>query len=435
MTKKLISVLLLSALLLAACQSAASQPQATEPTAAPEGEAPAEPAPQPTQVPFTDESTPCKPFGVLDLTLTTLYPGLPPVTTEDYAVGPEDAAVTLMVYSEAQCPFCAQIDPILDEFQSKFPEDVRVVFRFRPFPVSFHDKSIIASQAMVAAGMQGKFDEFRRFIFERQYQDPNDPTDAALSAEDFWSGLEPAVFYAWLADRVPELGINAEQLLKDMDSEEVVGKVKGFMEQADKLGITGTPSLFINGYQWPEDQRGVEVFSIYLRLIKQQAARQYECPPDVLKKGKTYTATISTTQGDIQVDLFPNKAPVAVNSFVYLAQQGFYDGLPFQANKDFVSSGDPSDTGYGGAGYAYLDERNDLTFDEPGMLAVYSIWPGFGYNGSMFFINKTVRTDHGERTIFGKITAGLDIVEKISLRDDFLTPVEDQILSVTINEN
>ena len=107
------------------------------------------------QEPYTSAENPCLPFSVLGVSLTTPFPGLPEVTEDDYSVGPEDATMTFIVYSEPQCPYCAQFDPILDAFQKAYPEDVRVVFRLRPFPETFHDKSNLASQALVAAGHAG----------------------------------------------------------------------------------------------------------------------------------------------------------------------------------------------------------------------------------------------------------------------------------------
>lgn len=439
MVKKILPVLLLSSLLIASCgvlfdkAESTEEPTATAEAPAAEG-AEAQPTAAPTQAPITDADNPCVPFSVLSYSLSEPYPNLPPVTEADYTVGPDDAALTFLEYSEPQCPYCAQLEPILTEFQAMYPDDVRLVFRFRPFPVTFHDKSIIASQAMVAAGMQGKFIEFKNFLFERQYQDPNDPTDAALAETDFWSGLAAADFEVWLKEQVPSLGIDADQLIADMNSDEVVAKVQTYTDEADALSITGTPTLMINGYQWPENQRGIEIFSIYLRLIKNKENELEVCAPSVVDTAKKYTATISTTQGDIKVELYPDKAPVAVNSFVYLAQQGWYDNLSIISSSDFVLSGDPSDTGYGGAGYAYLDEISDLTFAEPGMLAVYSVWPGYGTNGSMFFINKAALTDQDNRTIFGKVTEGLDVLDKFEIRDNIFNDVVDKVLEIKITE-
>ncbi len=441
MFKKLLPILVVGAILITSCgvlvdtaEPTAAPTETAEPTTETAAEDTTAESAAATPEPFTDANNPCTSFSVLQYSLGEPYPGLPAVTDEDYSVGPDDAALTFIVYSEPQCPYCAQMDPILDEFQALYPDDVRVVFRLRPFPETFHNKSIIASQAMVAAGLQGKFDEFRQFIFERQYQDTSDPDQAALPETDFWSGLEPADFDAWLKEQVPALGIDADQLISDMYSDEVVAEVKAYQDAADSLGVTGTPTLMINGYQWPESSRGIEIFSIYLRLIKNQANEMDTCPATVIDASKTYTATISTTQGDIQVELYPDKAPMAVNSFVYLAQQGWYNNLPIIASTDFLLSGDPSDTGYGGAGYAYLDEPSDLTFDEAGMLASYSVWSGYGTNGSMFFINKTALADQENRTIFGKVTEGLDLLDKFEIRDNIFDPVIDKVLEVTITE-
>ena len=456
MKKKFLPILLLSVLLLVSCGEAvdvaATDTAAVEPetevedqaATAEEGETAEEAAESETgeentetdtEAPFTDADNPCMPFSVLNMSLTTPYPDLPPVTDADYVIGPDDAILTFIEYSEPQCPYCAQLEPLLTAFQAMYPEDVRLVFRFRPFPESFHDKSYIASQAMVAAGKQAKFNEFKNFLFERQYQDTGDTEQAAMSEEEFWGSMDPANFDAWLKERVGDLGINYTQLLEDMYAEDVVAQVKTWADEATALGFTGTPYLLINGYQWPESSRGIEVFTIYLRLLKNQAVELDTCPPTVIDETKSYSATISTTKGDIKVDLFPDKAPLAVNNFVYLAQQGWYDDLSILSSEEFILSGDPSDTGYGGAGYAFMDETNDLTFDEPGMLSVYSLWPGYGYNGSMFFINKTALTDQNNRVIFGKVTEGMDVVEAITLRSNIFESVQDMVLKITITES
>lgn len=442
MKNKLLASLLLIAFLLTSCgvlfDTVDSDKEATatvEVNEEVETDASAEETPteEETIEPFTNADNPCSPFFVLDTTLTTPYPGLPEITEDDYTVGPDDAVLTFMEYSEPQCPYCAQLEPILTEFQAMYPDDVRLVFRFRPFQESFHDKSYIASQAMVAAGEQGKFTELKNFLFERQYQDAEEEGD--MDPAEFWAGIAPADFDAWLEERVPDLGIDAEQLLTDMYREDVVAQVKAWGDEATALGITGTPTLFINGYKWPENSRGTYIFSIYLRLLKSKENLFDACPATVIDENKSYTATLATNKGDITVELYPDKAPVAVNSFVYLAQQGWYRDLPILATSDFVLSGDPSDTGSGGPGYAYLDEVNDLTFDEAGMLATYSIWPGYGYNGSTFFINKVAWPDQESYVIFGKVIEGLDILNDISIREDNIyDPVEDQILDITITE-
>ena len=108
----------------------------------------------------------------------------------------------------------------------------------------------------------------------------------------------------WLKERVSALGIDPDQLVKDMVSDAVVKKVQAAKTSADTIGISGTPSLFINGYAWPENQRGNEIFSIYTKLLLNRDKEFSTCPAMTVDKSKAYSATITTTKGDIVVDLF-----------------------------------------------------------------------------------------------------------------------------------
>ena len=437
MKRILIPFTFILAAVLAACSpvpEAATEIQAS-PTAEETETTPTEEAAATPPFPVADADNPCLPFSLMDVLLQTPHPNLPPVSADDWQNGPADAAVTFMVYSELQCPFCAQFEPLMVAIQEKYPDDVRTVFRHRPFPESFHNKSILAAQALEAAGKQGKFEEFKNFMFERQSKDPNNPAVADLPDGEFWSGLTPDQFDEWMAERVPDLGINADQFLEDMFSDEIVQKIQQKKDEADRLGINGTPTLFINGYPWPEQQRGVELFSIYTDLILSQEMEFDACPPTVIEEGKDYYATISTTQGDIVVDLFEEQAPIAVNSFIFLARQGWYDDLRLFVTDELALSGDPSDTGFGGSGYILLDEVNaDLNFDEPGMLASYARL-GPGMNTSSFFISKIPLTGQEGRTIFGRITEGLDVLEKLTLLETTTQETLDRVVSISITEN
>jgi cyclophilin family peptidyl-prolyl cis-trans isomerase/protein-disulfide isomerase len=433
MKKFLLPALIILTLLLSACNAAATP---AAPTAAPTIAPTIAPTASSTAAAagtLTSDANPCIPFDLLSESLKTPYPGLPEVTDADYIVGPVNAPVTFMVYSEPQCPYCAQFDPLIESITASFPKDVRFVFRLRPFPESFHDKSILASQALVAAGLQGKFNEFRIWLFLHQNKNPNDPAVASLPDTEFWAGLKPADLPGWLAKRVPELGINADQLLKDMTSDAVVKKVQDAKASADAIGINGTPTLFIDGYPWPENQRSNDIFSIYTKLLLNRSKQYKTCPAMTIDKTKSYSATITTTKGDIVVDLFADKAPYAVNSFVFLVKAGWYNDLPIVSTDQFILSGDPTDTGYGGPGYAYKDEVDStLNFVEPGMMAVFGV--GAGLNGSTFFINKIALTGQEGRTIFGKVSSGLDVLTKMALRDNIFTPALDKVISVTITE-
>ena len=159
--------------------------------------------------------------------------------------------------------------------------------------------------------------------------------------------------------------------------------------------------------------------------------KQYPAPPPMtIEADKSYTARINTNRGTIEIELFSKEAPKTVNSFVFLAGEGFYDGVIFhRVIKDFMlQGGDPTGTGTGGPGYRFEDEIvASLVFDRPSLLAMANSGPGT--NGSQFFIT-LVPTPHlnGLHTIFGQVVGGQDVVDDIGLvstdsRDRPLEPV------------
>ncbi|MSQ11624.1 MAG: peptidylprolyl isomerase [Dehalococcoidia bacterium] len=132
-----------------------------------------------------------------------------------------------------------------------------------------------------------------------------------------------------------------------------------------------------------------------------------------IDKNKQYTATLKTSKGAIVVELFAKEAPVTVNNFVFLARQGFYDGVKFhRIIKDFmVQTGDPLGTGSGGPGYSFRDEPVTKPYVR-GTLAMANAGPNT--NGSQFFI---VHQDYGlqpKYTIFGVVQQGLDVLDAIA---------------------
>ncbi len=150
-------------------------------------------------------------------------------------------------------------------------------------------------------------------------------------------------------------------------------------------------------------------------------AKQYDSqPPLTIDPNKKYTATFKTDKGDIVVDLFAKEAPVTVNNFVFLANDGFYDNTYFhRVIKPFmVQGGDPTGTGTGGPGYRFNDEPGalGLKHDSPGTLSMANAGPNT--NGSQFFITH-VATPHlnGKHAVFGKVVNGMDVVNAISERD------------------
>jgi cyclophilin family peptidyl-prolyl cis-trans isomerase len=142
--------------------------------------------------------------------------------------------------------------------------------------------------------------------------------------------------------------------------------------------------------------------------------RSYAAAPAMaIDPKQTYTATFTTSKGTFQAQLYANAAPKTVNSFVYLAEHHFYDGLEFdRVVPGFViQGGDPNDNGTGGPGYTLPDEINDHPNDS-GALAMANAGPGT--DGSTFYINLQPNSDlNGRYTVFGQVTSGMDVVQAI----------------------
>ncbi|MEW6716948.1 MAG: peptidylprolyl isomerase [Chloroflexota bacterium] len=176
-----------------------------------------------------------------------------------------------------------------------------------------------------------------------------------------------------------------------------------------------------------------------IKLLKLERRQFTDCPPTVIHLDKEYFATLETEKGDIVIQLFPEVAPLAVNSFVFLAREGWFDGVLFHwVIPGFVAqSGDPSETGYGGPGYAFQNEISpDVVFDRPGRLGMANSGPDS--NGSQFFITFDAAPNlDGNYTIFGQVIAGMEVLEQLTPRDPYTgggTPPGDRILHVSIEE-
>jgi len=163
-----------------------------------------------------------------------------------------------------------------------------------------------------------------------------------------------------------------------------------------------------------------------------------QAPPMIIDKDKTYTATMETSKGTMEIVLDALNAPVTVNSFVYLARFHYYDGIVFhRVIPGFVlQGGDPTGTGAGGPGYRFDDELPKPGRYELGSLAMANAGPNT--NGSQFFV---ISGPDGVRlpplyALFGKVVKGLDVVEAINnIGTPSGRPREDVVIkSVTITE-
>jgi cyclophilin family peptidyl-prolyl cis-trans isomerase len=156
---------------------------------------------------------------------------------------------------------------------------------------------------------------------------------------------------------------------------------------------------------------------------------------------KKYVAMMDTTKGVIKLELFASETPKTVNNFVFLARDGYYNGVKFhRIIKGFmIQSGDPTGTGAGGPGYKFADEpvTRDYT---AGTLAMAN--SGQNTNGSQFFIMHTTYPLQKNYTIFGQVIEGMDIVNAIaetpvgpSTTGELSRPLQDVLIrSITIEE-
>ena len=166
--------------------------------------------------------------------------------------------------------------------------------------------------------------------------------------------------------------------------------------------------------------------------------KQYAEAAQVIEEGKRYGATISTSQGDISVELFVGEAPNTANNFAFLAKEGFYDGTVIHRVVPgfVVQMGDPTGTGSGGPGYKFDDElasARNRGYDR-GTLAMANAGPNT--NGSQFFICLDDVGLPPAYAVFGEVTEGMEVVDAIAKqprRGEFPTP-EITVNSVTLTE-
>lgn len=432
MVRKILFIASILALVLSACAS--GQPAVTDtPTAqntvAPPTDTVAPPA-VPTDTPTNQEAVVDQPLPPgCNVVSPQPTPGptqqsiFPPVSETDWTRGPENAYVTIMEYSDFQCPYCSELEPVLEQLEKDFPEDLRVVYRHFPL-VSIHDKAALGTQAAEAAGKQGKFWEMHDMLFTTQSD---------------WADFTPDEFKTWVFDQAGELGLDTGEFQADFESPEMAKLAQDAWDRGSSLGFPGTPMVLFNGnfYNGPLSYSNIHAIVDLMLLEKRQFS---VCPPMDIDPSKQYIATLETAKGNIVVELFPDDAPLAVNNFVFLARQGWYDNITFhRVLPDYIAqSGDPTGTGFGSPGYAFDNEISpDLKFDKAGVLAMANAGPGS--NGSQFFITlaPTPNLD-GDYTIFGRVIDGLEVVKQLSPRNpdqsNLNLPPGDALNTITIEE-
>ena len=162
-------------------------------------------------------------------------------------------------------------------------------------------------------------------------------------------------------------------------------------------------------------------------------------PAMALDTSKSYEAIIHTEKGDVRIELYDDLAPMAVNNLVFLAREGFYDGVTFhRVIPGFMAqTGDPTGTGTGGPGYRFEDEFDpSLRHDAAGVVSMAN--GGANTNGSQFFITYAPAPHLDDKhTIFGRVVEGMDVVESLTPRnpqENPDAPPGDRILGIDIIE-
>jgi len=345
----------------------------------------------------------------------------PPVSETDYSRGAADAAVTILVYNDFQCTDCNYL-PMSRQLLDSQLGNVRFVYRYYPY-TAFFDKGELAARAAEAAARQDMFWEMHDVLFEKQAE---------------WANLSVDSFENWVTEQAVELGLDQAQFTADFNSTETIDRVHSDAEAGARIGIPKLPFFLINGqiYRGPAD---FEAFDQVISLIELGERQFAECPAMSVNPNKQYIATLDTEKGEIVLQLYPDKAPLAVNSFVFLAQHGWYDDITFhRVIPGFVAqTGDPSGTGQGNPGYLFENEIDPaLKFDRAGIVGMANSGPDT--NGSQFFITYgPAPTLDGSYTIFGKVLSGMDALEALSPRDPqpgIHLPAGDRLITVTIEE-
>ena len=249
--------------------------------------------------------------------------------------------------------YCTDASLSLIEYQKAHSDDVRLVYRH--FPLSFHEKAVPAALAANAAGYQGMFFEAEEFLFENQPE---------------WSVLENNdIFTDWLIQKFSkfaDLDFDLWYLaFSDSDNE---AAIREMYSRVIKSGIvSGTPTVFLNyaDSNYLFDDASLDSF---VEKIRMNEYRISECPDVVIEEGRSYTAVLETDAGDFHIELFPDTAPNAVNSFIYQAESGLYDGAEIRSSYDGleITIGNAA-----APGYSFAAEFDDSRlFDGPGYIGI-----------------------------------------------------------------
>ena len=336
--------------------------------------------------------------------------------------GPVGAPVTIIAFSDYQCLQCAFLGSSLKQIRLTHPLDVRLIYLHSP--QANRDKDYLAIQAVEAADLQNKFWEMHDLLFEKQTE---------------WSAVAPEDFKAWATAQAVSLGMDSSRFQADFEGSVVGDRLQQAIQFTADAQLNSPPRLFVNSATPYTSLADFASLDMVVRM-KALALRQFSsCPTVDINSLSQYLVNMHTSKGDVSLQLFPEKAPLAVNNFLFLIRNGWYKGITFYRvlTGQRVMSGDPSETGFGNPGYLFETEiAPAVRFDQPGMLAMDNDGPGT--NGSRFFITLAAAPQlDGQYTIFGQVLSGLDVLASLSPRNPMpgvYLPPGDGLIDVTIVE-
>ena len=315
--------------------------------------------------------------------------------------------------------------PVLEQLLETYPDEVQIIYRH--FPLTSHANAQKAAEAAEIAGAQGQFWLFHDALFEDQRE---------------WANLDEATFREFLIDMADDLGLDEAQFTADLDAGTYTEYVNTSFQEAVNLNLPGTPAIILDGTLLTGNQLPFDFqpWASYVQLALFEE-RQYSSPPKMdINTEATYHATVTMESGEqFIIELLPKSAPQTVNSFIFLAQEGWFDDVTFhRVLPGFVAqTGDPTGTGGGGPGYTIPNEIDPaLSHSEPGTVAMANSGPDT--NGSQWYITLADASQlDGSYTIFGRIIEGMEVVEAITPRNPAQNPSlpeGDTIISITIEE-
>jgi len=233
---------------------------------------------------------------------------------------------------------------------------------------------------------------------------------------------------------------------KKIEEREKVLKAKQAERNIQLIGLGVVVLLIIAGVWFfapkdqPQNQSNLDFGdqTACERFADTPVAEQYSEPPLDIDLTKQYFANVKIANGgEFVIQLYPDKAPKTVNSFIFLSCKGYFEGVTFHRVLEgfMAQGGDPTGTGSGGPGYQFENEDSDLTFDKAGVVAMANA--GRDTNGSQFFITFGPTPQlNGDYTIFGQVIEGMDVVNGITRRNPEENPSfqGDAIETITITE-